>query len=500
MRLIGELNRSFGNFLTLRGIAKMGDLEEISKADEAYQRDLYSQHGDAMIAFLQAGEYTFYPELVLSMTLDETGDKQEAVNRVYESVPQKSFNQKFDGFTLKGTTKKISPSGDLRTPTSFSRGILEIAVSINEKKLLTRIDGNHRLNATQAADQENQLVPYCIIFLRNKEEAEKTNRILFTNINYKHLPLTHEENYRLILDKYDGDQYLYTDRELEDPVWFGSYFVSVRKALNELSLNNLPNIQSILQEDGKHFYTRTVLVEFFKLLPRRTTSKKDLEIAFQEIEQCYKTYPQEKISRNYQLLVIHLYFWHDKKLNLFSNWVLENHLYELESVDINGLIKIFKKVLVSKNRTIFLAMDFSEITKQNHDAIQNAIDDINSVVPKDLKLELLRIDKNEQGHSFTITDKILKQIEQGGYLIADLTLGNKNVYYEIGYQMGLNQGKGFNQDNFLFVHNEGLAGATFNNDVGFNISNISIVKASDSNNMREEVKKQIKIHYGFNHG
>ena len=128
MRLIGELNRSFGNFLTLRGIAKMGDLEEISKADEAYQRDLYSQHGDAMKAFLQAGEYTFYPELVLSMILDETGDKQEAANKVYESVPHRTFNQKFDGFKLRGTTQEISPSGDIRAPTPFSRGILEIDV------------------------------------------------------------------------------------------------------------------------------------------------------------------------------------------------------------------------------------------------------------------------------------------------------------------------------------------------------------------------------------
>ena len=129
-----------------------------------------------------------------------------------------------------------------------------------------------------------------------------------------------------------------------------------------------------------------------------------------------------------------------------------------------------------------------------------AICDINTEVPEDLKLKLICMKINEEGHSFTITDKMLNQIEQGGYLIADLTLGNKNVYYEIGYQMGINQGKGFNQDNFLLVHNEGLAGATFENDIEFNISNISIIKASDSNNLREEVKKQLKIHYGFNHG
>lgn len=497
MRLIGELNRSFGNFLTLRGIAEMGDLEKLSKADEAYQRDLYSQHGDEMKAFLKAGQYTFFPELILSMILDETGNRQEAVNKVYESVPHESFNQQFHGFKLRGKTQKISTPGDIRAPSSFNRGILEIDAPISERKLLTRIDGNHRLSATDEAEKENELVPFCIIFLRNEEEAAKTNRILFSNINYKHLPLTREENYRLILDKYDGDQYLYTYEELKNPVWFGIHFVSARKALSELSLNNLPNIQRILQEDGKHLYTRTMLVDLYDLSPTLTTNKKKLAAAFQEIEQCYETYPQENISRNYQLLVVHLYFWHNKKLNLFSNWVLENHLYELETIDINGLIKIYEKVLASKNRTIFLAMDFRKETEQNHKAIKYAIDDINKEVSKDLKLKLLRIDMNDKGYSFTITDEILKQIEQGGYLIADLTMGNKNVYHEVGYQMGLNQGKGFNQDNFLLVHNKGLGDATFDKDVGFNISNISIVTASDSNHLREEVKKQLKIHYGF---
>lgn len=497
MRLIGELNRSFGNFLTIRGIAEMGDLEKLSKADEAYQRDLYSQHGDKMKAFLKAGQYTFFPELILSMILDETGDRQEAVNKVYESVPHKSFNQQFHGFKLIGKTQKISTPGDIRAPSSFNRGILEIDAPIGEKKLLTRIDGNHRLSATDEAEKQSELVPFCIIFLRNEEEAIKTNRILFSNINYKHLPLTREENYRLILDKYDDEKYLYTDTELGDRVWFGPHFVLARKALSELSLINLPNIQRILQKDAKHYYTRTVLVDIFERLPGKIIENTSLTDAFHELEHCYSKYPKERQSANYQLLVVHLYFWHKKKLDLFSNWVLQNHLYELETVDIDGLIKIFEKVLVSKNRTIFLAMDFRKETEQNHKAIKYAIEDINKEVSKDLKLKLLRIDMNDKGYSFTVTDEILKQIEQGGYLIADLTMGNKNVYHEVGYQMGLNQGKGFNQDNFLLVHNEGLADATFDKDVGFNISNISIVTASDSNHLREEVKKQLKIHYGF---
>ena len=499
MKLVGALNRSFDNFLTLRGTAKMGDLEKISRADAAYQRDLYSEHASAMVKFLKAGAYTYYPELILSVTLDETGDNQEAVNEVYESVPQRSFREKFKGFTLRGNSMLVSSGEESRSYVYFSRGILEIHGPIKEKKLFCRIDGNHRLSATKEAQTENELVPFCIIFLRNEEEANKTNRILFTNINYKHLPLTHEENYRLIFDRYNNDNYLYSDAELEDPVWFGSHFVSARNSFNKLDLNNLPNIQRILLKDEKHLFTRTVLVALFQRLSVETIDNDALIDAFIELESCYGKYPSERISANYQLFVVHLYFWCKKKLDFFSNWVLKNHIYELNSVDIEGLITIFEKILSSKKRTIFLARDFSDNTKQNHMAIEDAIGDINKSVPLELNLELLRIAENEKGHSFTITDEILKQIEQGGYLIADLTLGNQNVYYEIGYLMGLNRGKGFSQDNFLLVHNEGLEGATFNNDIGFNISNISIIRATDSNNLREEVKKQLKIYYGFNH-
>jgi hypothetical protein len=63
----------------------------------------------------------------------------------------------------------------------------------------------------------------------------------------------------------------------------------------------------------------------------------------------------------------------------------------------------------------------------------------------------IRIDHFNKGHSYTINDEILKVIEGTGLLIADLTFGNRNVYHEIGYLMGLNQGKGLLQENFILI-------------------------------------------------
>ena len=506
MKLIGELNRSFDNFVTLRGIAKMGDIEKISKPDLAYQRDLYKTHGQKMVAFLKGGEYTFYPELILSTTLNSKVNAQSKVDNLYKSIPQQTFSKiSFDDFKIKGRTQTIKSEGDLRSKEYHCWGILETLD--DSKKILNRIDGNHRLSATEESNKEATRVPFCIIFFRNDEEARRFNRILFTNINYKHLPLTSEENLRIILDKQKNGEYIYSDDDLKnEAVWFGKHFYLARKILEKLSLANLVKIKGILCTKGVHKYTRTLLVELFELLiDEEKITKIDtdnthftkIQNAFREIENYYRTYNYKLDTsiQNYQLLLVHFYFYYCNKLPVFSNWVRKNHIYELTESKPKGLIALFNKILESKKRTIFLAMDFDEKTKENYTAINNAIEDINSKVEQDLKLELMRIDCHKEGYSFTICDQILNQIENGGYLIADISLGNKNVYYELGYQMGLNKGKGIEQDNFLLVHNEKIDTAKFCQDKGFNIAHIKIVKASDSNDLREKVMEQLKIYY-----
>ena len=84
----------------------------------------------------------------------------------------------------------------------------------------------------------------------------------------------------------------------------------------------------------------------------------------------------------------------------------------------------------------------------------------------------------------------LEKINTTGYLIADLTLGNKNVYLELGFKMGTNK------ENFLLIHNEGVDGAKFDKDISFNVKGFRVIKAEDSNYLRTEVEKQLKEHYG----
>ncbi|NWJ26898.1 hypothetical protein [Rhizobium sp. RM] len=179
----------------------------------------------------------------------------------------------------------------------------------------------------------------------------------------------------------------------------------------------------------------------------------------------------------------------------FTNWVMRTHQYELRSINAADLIKIFSKIAQSRRRQVFISMQFSEDTKPNFEAIKSAIDDLNVKHDLDIAIRPLRIDQFDTGFSYIINDEILRLIEDSGYLIADLTKGNPNVYHEIGYLMGLNQGHGLPHQNFLLVHNSSIGDAQ--KDIRFNLAGIKQLRSSDTNGLREAVKRQISIFFGL---
>jgi hypothetical protein len=159
------------------------------------------------------------------------------------------------------------------------------------------------------------------------------------------------------------------------------------------------------------------------------------------------------------------------------------------------LIRIFEKVAQARSWQIFVSMQFTPNTLANFEAIQAAVNDLNIKHKLDIQLRPIRIDQFDTGFSYQINDEILRLIEESGYLIADLTCGNKNVYHEIGYLMGLNQGKGLKHENFLLLHNGGIGDSTA--DVGFNLTAIKQLRVNDTNTLREQVKRQIAVFYGL---
>ena len=185
-----------------------------------------------------------------------------------------------------------------------------------------------------------------------------------------------------------------------------------------------------------------------------------------------------------------------------ETWVLKNHQYELQTINASDLIRIFEKVAESRHRQIFVSMQFKIpdkggqwVDNPNWKAIEAAVAELNREHQFDLKLKPIRIDEFDKGYSYPISGEIFQLIEDSGYLVADLTAGNKNVYHEVGLLMGLNQARQKAHDNFLLLHNSSVGDVS--KDFGFNIADFKQLRLSDTHSIGQQVKKQIAIYYGL---
>ncbi|WP_227566987.1 hypothetical protein [Acinetobacter bereziniae] len=87
----------------------------------------------------------------------------------------------------------------------------------------------------------------------------------------------------------------------------------------------------------------------------------------------------------------------------------------------------------------------------------------------------------------------LALLEDSDLLIADISHQNGNVYHEIGYLMGLNQGKGLDQKNFILIKSDS---PPFNeNRVGFNLTDIKQIRFTDTLTLKRQLEESLKVYY-----
>lgn len=511
MKLRGILDLALGNFLCLRGYARMGDLYRISEADKSYQRDLISKHRDEMVAFLNGGDFMFFPELTLGTFLEPDDGALDKVHNLFESlIKDTSYKENFSNLKLQYSVTTAKGRLESRGIEHFRRTTIDITDDDIKKggfKKFARIDGNHRLSATlENTKFENINIPFCLIIFRSESEFNRLGRALFHNINYKQIPLTMEQNLKLILE----DESLFDDDTLKNEPSFGWPYYLSRKVLISWDLSMLPAIKNIIEpetgnaeKDKTLVCKRTFLLNTFKILLKDNLLKENKAAGntfkgkLSRINTIYEQHNILNENRNIGLISAFVYYAlkSDRALKTFTNWVIENHIYAIEKSEASELIKIFDSVLESRHRTIFVSMQFSEKTNPNYKAIENAVDDVNKDHKLDLKIQQIRIDKLIKGHSYKIDEEILQLVEDSGLLLADLSLGNKNVYHEIGYLMGLNKGGKHKQDNFILLHNKRMTGSKFNKDVGFNLKAHQVLIADGTDDLRSQLKKQIEKYY-----
>ena len=210
MKLTGILGNSLNGQLCLRGFANIKDLARVSKADYTYQRNPIERSD--ISDFLENQAYLFFPEVILGYKVKSKGES--AIQLIQEGKKAKSEEGIF-------TVKKI-------TGESEKYVTLEIDETINPKPF-SRIDGNHRLLAAENSTNskvENMIAPYCLLLGENTTGFDKATKVFFYNINTKTIPLTSEENLKVLID----DDSNFSNEELEE-VFGGKHPIMTRELI-----------------------------------------------------------------------------------------------------------------------------------------------------------------------------------------------------------------------------------------------------------------------------
>lgn len=399
---------------TLRGFAKMSDIAKASKAKyEEYQRQKKQDHVDEIATFLEKckAEAKFLPEVVLSVN-----SPGKAVLRRYSHKAFSNANA-----TLQGAINNMD---------YYSLDV--------EEGTLSRVDGNHRL---EAGKDQDYYVPFSIIVwgidfendgnllsIDSAHDNTESEAFLFYILNNTAKRLEAEENFRglvrsnswtpdeleiinrqlPILKHFDTK---YADNPLIDREVLPSPLSQICEILTEINDPDLgTNEFDILFEDSVKLLNQTGLFTYC----RKQFSNILFQLAF------YTRYKTD----NYQDAFL--------KLKLVDKW-LEKYKYTGETFSrASKIFDVAYKFIASSPKTIFMAMEYKseQIVADYNGALKRAVQTLNNM-GGNIEVEAYPI-MTGKGKSFSITADIYKKIEECAIFIADTTEANPNVMYELG--------------------------------------------------------------------
>lgn len=492
MIIQGIIDNSLNGQLCIRGFANIKELAQCSQADYSYQRNLIERTD--ITDFLETQEYLFFPEVILSYKFKHKFDsgKDTPLKAIQEGRKYKSAIND-DQITIKECI--IDKDHSVR--------IVKLIVNNTEEKPFHRIDGNHRLDAAEKSSSDKvgrMVVPFCILLGtdyydgREKIESEDTKdfdkavKVFFHNINTKTIPLTSEENLRVLID----DEINFPEEELT--VIFGG-----RQAI--LTRNLMKQINpDVLFEGFKHILKdnyRTNFNDIFIRLINDGIAEEDAITktinSLQAVNQLYNENASLKANDSFGLLTSFLWY-HIKgidKFNAFRNWILNNHIFEIKEVKADSLIKIFDK-LISQKIDVFVAMPYfdgnPEIIKEYNKIYGDVISSIATRYKVNISLYPIMCNKGET--SDQIQD-IINKIQQARIVFVDTTDNNANVLYELGWARALGK-------KVVIVKREGSAPtkSDIQNDT-WHEYNDSYRTVSLSKIIEENILEILKTNYGL---
>ena len=441
MIIQGILDNSLNGQLCIRGFANIKDLAQCSQADYSYQRNLIDRTD--ITDFLETQEYLFFPEVILSYKFQHKFDssKDAPLKSIQEGKKYKSAINE-DQITIK------EHFIDKEHSTQPVR-IVKLIVNNIEGKPFHRIDGNHRLDAAEKSSSskvERMVVPFCILLGtdyyegREKIDSEETKnfdkavKVFFYNINTKTIPLTSEENLRVLID----DEINFPDEELIG-IFGGKQAILTRKLMKHINPDVLfEGFKHILKDNYRTYFNDI----FIRLIDDGIAEEDAITKAInslQAVNQLYNDNASLKANDSFGLLTSFLWY-HIKgidKFNTFKNWILNNHIFEIKEVKADSLIKIFDK-LISQKIDVFVAMPYFDGNPEIIEEYNKIYGDVISNIATKYKvnISLYPIMCNKGATSDQIQD-IINKIQQAKIVFVDTTDNNANVLYELGWARAL---------------------------------------------------------------
>lgn len=474
MILRGILDRSLSNQLCVRGFAPLGDLAKMSKADYSYQRDLISKQETTIKKFLKESPHLFFPEVILGHHVEYDYSLPKAKQGL-QPISIIESGSKFESNTqkIKFSSKKSSYKDKHDSRNKSEIQIVDIEIDDdylsecikNSNQPFSRIDGNHRLSAVTNRKSDEEIkrrdTPFCIVLFQStiseittpdgstkkliQSNGEKFEKVVFHNINTKSVPLTSEENLRVIIE----DETNFKNEELKKE--FGWKYVAVRELNKIIPTTHLediyPNLNAaFLCFEDDTLYKLSVLSKIIDFLlaenqiPKNKDSIEKIKIGLRKVNQEFGNHDLLKSSKNSAFLIAGLSIELDSKKQLkhFVQWVSKHHLAELNEVTAKSLLDIYLKIY-TQSIDVFVAMKYfgeEEIASYNN-IYNRAVKRIKDENP-DINIKLLKI-MTHNGATKNIISKMIKEIEKCSIFIADITERNPNVAYELGYARSMSK-------------------------------------------------------------
>jgi len=422
MKLTGIISTIMSDFLCLRGVASIRQLADNSQSWLDVQRTLMQDHREKIAEFLKKGNYKFFPEVILTLNLEENDSQKFLDFKEAVLSPGRGVHRQKIGNSL------INISVDWKPLVDGEHKKIKIAnLELGESSKLYRIDGNHRLAAANDAKTDD-MVAFCVLLFENEEKEKQCARAIFHHINANQRPLKSEENLRVIIDGKD----IYKDEEL---LKFGNAYKLTREITSSENFDNLPKINKLIKHDKYTFF-----VDLFEWLEKETTFFNEgdeirrIREQLTSIEMVFRE--TEIIAENNNVSVLGALAYYkltdEDKFKHFIQWVKRNHINEAEKVSMSDIVNIYNKIYENRPEKVFLARwypaDGEE--KQKADARLAII----SEVVKELGLDLEDMGTKEGG-TFDIRSVMYNKIRESDIFIADLTGARHNVMVEVGYAL-----------------------------------------------------------------